>query len=171
MTGELLKNHKYDQALGQLAKAVGFIVRDIVATTAATIVNAVVDVIPGILGGLLLGRPMTQAEKDLAHRIFGNQINLTLVRVMVVRWGSGLTAANVIKVEDDNLARAEIRGEYAHELTHVFQDQQFDSPGTVKAAQEHLNHWVGDHHNPYKIELKLETNWSDLGVEEQAQIG
>ena len=170
--GELLKDHKYDQAMGKLAEAVVDLVRDLVSTIAATLINAVVDVVPGILGGLLLGRPLTQEEKDFAHGIFGGEINLTLVRVAVVHWESvsGLTAANVIYVRDDNLSAWETKGTYAHELTHVWQDQQFDSPGTVTAAQEHLNHWFGDHHNPYKVELGPNTSWSDLGVEEQAQV-
>lgn len=167
---ELIKEGKVDQAVAELFKAVVYLARDTVALVLATVLNLVVDVVAGALGGLLLARPMSQAERDFVHSIFGGAINLSSVRIAVLGGASGLRAADIVYVSGDDLSDAFTRGLYAHEFTHVYQDQHLGDPATLVAAGEFLNHHFGSGRDPYKVTLAASSHWNDLGVEQQAQV-
>src|SRR5205085_2481239 len=129
-----------------------------------------VDVVAGVIGGLFLGRSLSQAERDFAHGIFHNRINLTFVRVAILKGTTGLTSANLIYVPSLDLASPFDLARFAHELTHVYQDQTFPNPATLHAAHEFLNHYLGSRRDPYAVTLTGQSNWGELGVEQQAQV-
>lgn len=168
--GELVKSGRLDQAIARLVESVVLLARDVVTLALATVANLVVDVGAGVIGGLYLARALTPAERDFAHAIFHGRINLTFVRVALMPKASGLTSANVIYMPSLNLNEAFDRARFAHELTHVYQDQTVFDPGTLHAAHEFLNHYFGSGRHPYKVALTSQTNWAGLGVEQQAQV-
>ena len=168
--GELVKSGKVDQAIARLVESVVLLARDVVAAVLATIVNLVVDVVAGIIGGLLLARALTTAERDFAHSIFHGNINVTLLRIAILKGSTGLTSANVIYMPSLDLNDADDRSLFAHELTHVYQDQTVFEPATLHAAHEFLNHYLGTGRDPYKVTLSADSTWSGLGVEQQATV-
>jgi len=168
--GELLKSGKLDQGIGRLCQAAVLLARDLVAVALATILNLLVDAVAGVIGGLFLSRALTSAEQDFGNSIFHARINLTFVRVAIVHGSTGLTAANVVYVPSLDLAAPTDRSVFAHELTHVYQDQSTFDPATLHAADEFLNHYLGSGRDPYSVTLSSQSSWSQLGVEQQARV-
>jgi len=62
------------------------------------------------------------------------------------------------------------RDTFAHELTHVYQDQRLVGPDTITASGEDLNNWFGSGSDPYILRLSDSTTWNSLGAEQQAQL-
>jgi uncharacterized protein YaiE (UPF0345 family) len=165
--GNLLKSGKIDVAIADLVTAVVLLARDIVGTVLAAFVNLVVDFYAGIIGGFLFARPLTQQEKDFACTIFHGYINLTYVQVVVIPGVPGITTANTIYLPGLDLSKVSYRARFAHELTHVYQDQTLTQPGTLHAAGEFFTVPVG---SQYDVKLHQGSTWSSLGVEAQAQL-
>ena len=65
---------------------------------------------------------------------------------------------------------ADNRALFAHELTHVYQDQSLTSPGTLAATRAQFKHWWAGGPDPYDYTLTADTNWSDLEPEQQAEV-
>ena len=168
--GTAIKSSKLDQGLAKLVESVVLLARDVSGVALATFVNLAVDVVAGTIGGLFLGRPLSRAERDFAHAIFHDKINLTFVQIVILRGANGLTAANTIYVPSLDLSNVDDRARFAHELTHVYQDQTSFDPATLHATLEFLNHYYGSGTNPYSVTLTAESTWTALGVEQQAQV-
>ena len=159
----------FKDAVLSLCHAAGGLVVDASEQLSAAVLDVVVDVVAGVLPTVAAARPLTQSERDFAHSIFHGQINVSHVRLAFHPAASGLVAANVIWLPRLDLRRMGDRSRFAHELTHVYQDQDTSSPGTQGAAKEFLRHRVlGE--DPYKLNLRQGMTWEDLGMEQQAEL-
>jgi hypothetical protein len=164
-----------DQAFVGLFLATVRVFEDAVVAVAAIVVNFLNDAILGVLGGFLFGRPLNADERAVARRVFGDKINITLVRIVDAfnpldkLINPGMVSANVIYMTDTDMSDPETRALLAHELTHIYQDQNDLLPGTTTATREQIAKILYKH-NPYDLELTADTNWLDLGAEAQGKL-
>ena len=95
------------------------------------------------------------------------------MQVVEAGFGSGMVAGRTIFMPELDLDDSFSRRRFAHELTHVHQDQQLPHHlGTQKATGELLS-WMwgaGVEGSPYDVELDARSNWRELGAEQQAQV-
>lgn len=168
--GELFLDGLIDQAIAGIFEAIVLFVADVILAIGAIVLNFVNNVISGVIGGLLFGRPLAKFERDFAHEIFGNQINVTLIRIVKNLLDAGMVAANVIYMPSSDLSNPKYSGLFAHELTHVWQDQNPFGNSTHIATREKLGHYYSTHGNPYVVRLTATTHWDSLGAEEQATV-
>lgn len=131
-------------------------------------VDEVIDnVATGI--GIVHGRRLSGAETQFVQGVFHDHIgNLDRLRIVETPFdGAGMTAGtNFIFIGANPMSDTPL---FAHELTHVYQDQRVSSPGTLGATKEQIHSLVGGP-NPYTYTLTTTTNWDDLGMEQQAAV-
>jgi hypothetical protein len=169
--GQAFADGKIDQGFARLIGDVGVLVRNEVDVVGTAIVNVLLNFYVGVWGGVAFGHAPTQVERDFASGIFGDKVNLTFVRVVDFSYnGRGITTANVVYIPNGDLTNWNTRRVFAHELTHVFQNQTTTDSGAFTAAQENLAHDFFGSPDPYALQLSLSTNWQDLGSEAQAKL-
>lgn len=125
------------------------------------------------LAGALQGRPLYQAEINLARGVYGNSINYASVRIVPTELAQYTTVGNNIRVPPD----FSIRDQYAaetliHELTHVW---QYQHGGTgyisvslgqqIAGAVEH-----GTRDAAYRYTITPGSSFFDYGPEQQGMI-
>jgi hypothetical protein len=170
----ITQEHKWNgfgKAMLSLAHALGGLFVDVVGTVAAVVLNLVVDVYGGFYTAVLGARPLTPEERAFAHSIFHGSVNVSHVRLRLyhIEQGGGMVAANVIWMPKMDLDDRSLRSLFAHELTHVYQDQDTFSSGTLGASRDLLNNLC---HIPkaYDLHLQHGTQWEDLRLEQQAEL-
>jgi len=221
--------------------AVGLFVRDLVGTTLSAVGGFVIDVLGDLLGELF-GRNLTQAEKDVAHKVFGGKLKTWQVRVIdggnpindLLRIGRPYTNGHTINLdpkltmtaEERSLTSMKVRdplqprddpnrelgdpptddfnvvgtygidhgtlgplviGTFVHELVHVLQKQETESPTSQKIREfvnqddvdpKDLRH-TSDHNylggpllakNPaYRVQLDGNSTWDGLASRPEPQ--
>jgi hypothetical protein len=196
----LAREGKTDQAVGKVLE-----------TAAKAYVQAVsLPVMEGIstvrdagwaVAGAVAGRNLTEEEKAFARNIFGDKIDLSSVRIFKPIPGARASVAgNSILLGEDPL---KIPVTFAHELTHIYQDQNPRELGSRGATREMICSYCSWSHisvkdfkapekadrrtnadpeessdkspkhqaeSQYKGRLNSDSNWSDLGAEQQAMV-
>lgn len=120
--------------------------------------------------GSLFGRSLNQGEKNFAHRIFGKETNVSATRIVTSKhFSSGMYGGNVIFMKENPLKDVDSRALFAHELTHLYQDQNVLMAGTVQATREAFTYHTKKR-NVYQVDMGRETSFWDLQPEQQAVI-
>jgi hypothetical protein len=167
--GEMMKEGNVGHAMKRLFEGVGLLVRDVAVDVVSNAVALVFNAL-GDIEGALLGRPLSQRERDFAHEIFGNDVNLTNIKVVEssqLTNNRGAFKGNTIFIPgSDAMSRDEI-ATFAHELLHVWQEQNGYPLG--RAYRDQLDNIVNGA-QPYKLEIHGSTSWRDLGREQQGQL-
>jgi hypothetical protein len=170
--GELLRDGKVDKALGKLLESVALLIRDTAGSIITIVVNSVNDLVSGLIGGLLTARSLTQAEIIFAQSIFNGQVNLDFVQISpLAAESAGMVAGSTIFMDGGlDLNNLMSRVLFAHEMTHVWQNQLLGGAGTRTATKEQLSHVFGGP-NPYELPLiDNNTRWQTLGAEQRAEV-
>jgi hypothetical protein len=184
--GEIAKDGKTDQAVGKLLETV---TKGVVQSAAVPIIETVAVVRDVAWAAITAasGRNLSQQEKDFVHKIFGDKIDLSTVRITVIKGARASVAGNSIILGEEPLESPESRLTFAHEMTHIYQDQNPRELGTRGATREMICSYCSWSHisvkdfkagktpenqaeTQYKVKLDKNSNWSDLGVEQQAMV-
>ncbi|WP_166831545.1 PPC domain-containing protein [Thalassoroseus pseudoceratinae] len=132
------------------------------------VVDSVIDTGSEFVG-LFYGRKLTAAEQEAAKSIFHDQLPpLDEIRVVETPFeGAGMVGGLVIFIgSEDPLQDLPL---FAHELTHIYQDHHPQLSGTLGATKEQIHSLAGGP-DPYEYQLTPDTDWYELGMEQQAEI-
>ena len=153
-------------------KAVWVFVRDAVMLMPTHGVDLFIDIMSDTFMGVWFSRPMTDGEKDFAHSIFGDKIDVSSVRITNFAISSaGMAGGNVIYIGHGETLKdvdpLEHKPLFAHELTHVYQDQNGrHMAGTVEATREFFT----SSRDVYAVDADDNLDWDQLRPEQQATV-
>lgn len=191
--GRLVKQGKEDQAFAKVLETTG---KAIVQTAVLPVMEGV-SVIRDVgyaATAALAGRSLTKEEKQFVHGIFGDKIDLTNVRITIFGGktkelfkGRASVAGNNIWAFEDPLNSDISRKIFAHEMTHIYQDQNPSESGTRGATREMICSYcswsnlsvedikakrrrIYQKETQYKLNLDKNSTWSALGAEQQGEV-
>jgi hypothetical protein len=191
--GRLARQGKEDQALGKIFETTGKAVVQSVALPALESVSIIRDVAYAAATALG-GRNLTEEEKKFVHEIFGDKINLTNVRITIFGGktkelfnGRASVAGNSIVAFEEPLSSLESRMTFAHEMTHIYQDQNPSEYGTRGATREMICSYcswsnlsvedikakrrqINQRETQYNLNLDENSTWSELNAEQQGRV-
>ena len=137
-------------------------------------IDLVLDLGSDLVVGALFGRKLHQGEIDFAHEIFGGEIDVSHVRIVPLALSErGMVGGNTIYLDGNPFDSHDNEAVFAHELTHIYQDQHRSIPGTVEATREFFTNispevLVG--RNVYQVDASQDLSWHQLGPEQQATV-
>lgn len=122
--------------------------------------------------GSIAGRPMSEAETELAREVFSDSVDYARVRLLF-GIAAGTTAGNNIRLPTDfSISSADNKELLVHEMTHVWQYQHF-GPGYITTSllqQAHAGLFEGMRNWAYEYTLGETDRYNDYNPEQQAFI-
>jgi hypothetical protein len=176
----LAREGKTDQAVGKVLETAAKAYVQAVSLPYMEGISTVRDAAWAVAGAVA-GRDLTEEEKAFARNIFGDKIDLSSVRIFKPIPGARASVAgNSILLGEDPLKDPVT---FAHELTHIYQDQNPRELGSRGATREMICSYCSWSHvsvkdfrpkyqkeSQYRTRIDENTNWSDLGAEQQAKV-
>lgn len=125
------------------------------------------------IAGANAGRPLKQAERDLARSVFGNSLNYGRIRLIPTQMLEYRTVANNILIPKDfTINEAHMSQTFIHELTHVWQYQHQGTSYISISLGRQIGAAVsrGNRNFAYDYQIRAGQSFFDFAPEQQAFI-